>query len=512
MKQVYAILLAILFSLNIFSQNRTPTSQTNQSLNFDNFLSGVKFAEILLAPEQETYIKTYPVTGELLYAIKDRMKKMGFEHVSLWTAEKIPQSELKSICDNVSVILHWNFADGAYRNITWTFISCNNDIFVFQAPENIGSGSYTDVDKKMYNLSIKMYGYQKPNYDESRRLKLNSESTNLTESKIKDYFNSKNIEMLEGIYENITTVGNQPKYKVAVKKTLTGYDLIYLGGAFNYLDWKEGDIKGKLIPTATSNLFKADWLMADKTKNSNFIVSFEQGLMNVLSEEQDKNIYIKLYPTSSFSNTTPSGVGSGSGFAISSDGYVVTNFHVIDGAKSIKIRGVNGNFEKVFKADVAVSDKNNDLAILKISDFNFNSLGNLPFNIAKVSSDVGTSIFVLGYPLRATMGDEVKLTNGIISSKSGFQGDITSYQISAPVQPGNSGGPLFDQSGNIIGVVNAKHGGAENASYAVKSTYLNNLIEQLPRGLILNLSLLKDKTLAEQAKIAKSFVYIVEVE
>ena len=66
------------------------------------------------------------------------------------------------------------------------------------------------------------------------------------------------------------------------------------------------------------------------------------------------------------------------------------------------------------------------------------------------------------------MGDEVKLTNGIISSKTGFQGDVTTYQISVPLQAGNSGGPLFDSKGNVIGIVNAKHLGTENVSYVVK--------------------------------------------
>lgn len=66
------------------------------------------------------------------------------------------------------------------------------------------------------------------------------------------------------------------------------------------------------------------------------------------------------------------------------------------------------------------------------------------------------------------MGDEIKLTTGVISSKTGFQGDVSLYQISAPIQPGNSGGPLFDNKGNLIGIVNAKHKGAENVGYAIK--------------------------------------------
>lgn len=168
--------------------------------------------------------------------------------------------------------------------------------------------------------------------------------------------------------------------------------------------------------------------------------------------------------------------GSGTGYAISSNGYIVTNYHVTERASTIKIRGVNGNFAKTYSAKVVVEDKKNDLSIIKINDPSFISLGVIPYTIANHTSDVGSSVFVLGYPLRATMGDEVKLTNGIISSKSGFQGDITSYQITVPTQPGNSGGPLFDSNGNAIGVINAKHVDAENVSYAIKSSYLLNLI------------------------------------
>ena len=151
------------------------------------------------------------------------------------------------------------------------------------------------------------------------------------------------------------------------------------------------------------------------------------------------------------------------------------------------------------------------ILILKVSDSETYSLGVIPFNLATSGNDVGTSVFVLGFPLRATMGDEVKLTNGIISSKSGFQGDITSYQISAPVQPGNSGGPLLNQNGELIGIINAKHVGAENVSYAIKCNYLNNLIEQLPIEIILKSQSLNNKILSEQVKIVKNFIYIVEV-
>lgn len=204
---------------------------------------------------------------------------------------------------------------------------------------------------------------------------------------------------------------------------------------------------------------------------------------------------------------------SGTGFGISSNGIIVTNFHVIDGAKTIKVRGINSDFNKTYNAKVLVSDKNNDLAIIQIDDYGFTSLGIIPYTIKLSIAGVGENIFVLGYPLRATMGDEIKLTNGIVSSRTGFQGDITSYQISAPVQPGNSGGPLFDSQGNLIGIINAKHGGAENVSYAVKTSYLTNLIELLTNPPKLQtVNSLSGKTLTKQVELAKKFIYIIETE
>ena len=134
----------------------------------------------------------------------------------------------------------------------------------------------------------------------------------------------------------------------------------------------------------------------------------------------------------------------------------MTNFHVIDNAKTIQIQGIDGDFSVKYNASIIATDKYNDLALLRINDSRFTGFGNIPYNIKTTLSDVGEEIFVLGYPLTSTMGDEIKLTTGVISSKTGFQGDVSLYQISAPIQPGNSGGPLFDYQGNLVGIVNAK--------------------------------------------------------
>jgi S1-C subfamily serine protease len=240
---------------------------------------------------------------------------------------------------------------------------------------------------------------------------------------------------------------------------------------------------------------------------------------NKTHREEIRQDWIKIYPdkrayeTAIIEKSKKEQKSSGTGFALTSNGLVVTNYHVIKGAKIIKIRGVNNDFDRTYSTKVIISDKTNDLSILKIDDYSFSNLGLIPYALKTGGTNVGEDIFVLGYPLRASMGDEVKLTNGIISSKTGFQGDVTSYQISAPVQPGNSGGPLFDSNGNIIGIINAKHILAENASYAIKASYLTNLIDLLDYPPTLSKTgTISNKTLSQQVSIVDNFVYIIEVE
>jgi len=276
--------------------------------------------------------------------------------------------------------------------------------------------------------------------------------------------------------------------------------------------WSTGDMKGYLTETATPYLFRATWYTDKKGLSDNFLITFERGLFKLFSSEQSDELFIKLYPKE-INSANEESILSGSGFAISSNGYIATNNHVINNAKSINVRGINGDFNKTYKATVILADRNNDLAIIKIDDYKFSNLKPIPYTINSEKSSVGENIFVFGYPLRATMGDEIKLTNGIISSKTGFQDDVTSYQISAPVQPGNSGGPLFDEQGNLIGIINAKHIGAENASYAIKSVYLLNLVNLLPNQPKLQTeNSLTGKDLTTQVEIIKEFVYIIEVE
>ena len=365
--------------------------------------------------------------------------------------------------------------------------------------------SYPNVPSELKNI----YDQRKNQTDIAKKVSIHP-NTGYTKSSLKEYLNNSK-SYNDGIYENAIETPNSPKYEIGIIKTEDGYTLIYLNGGDNSI-WKEGDVKAYLTKTANPNLFKVKWYLGNKDVNENLYVTFDNAMMKVVwTDGKPEQLYIKLFPLSN--NGTSNVTSSGTGFALSSEGLIVTNYHVIDGATSITIKGINGNFSISYKAKVVVSDKNNDLAIIQIDDNSFTSISKITYIFKSTSTDVGENVFVLGYPLRVTMGNEIKLTNGIISSKTGFQGDITSYQISAPIQPGNSGGPLFDKSGNLIGVINAKHKGAENVSYAIKVSYLKNLMDLLPTTPTLNsTNSLTTLSLSEQVKLLNKFVYIIEIK
>lgn len=342
----------------------------------------------------------------------------------------------------------------------------------------------------------------------SKELNLKKIKTGWNEGTLRNSYSSGLENICEGIYEDIAN--NDNKYKLGVKLIDGKLYIIYLGGALWKKDWSEGELKAILEPTATPNFYKAEWIGAMKNKMQGY-VTFEQGIMkSVINGET--TTYLKLYPTTSdvVKNSKPES-WSGSGFALN-NGYLITNYHVIEDAKSIVVKGVKGNFTEAYQVEIVASDKYNDLALLKINDNRFTGFGTIPYKVKTTTSEVGEDVFVLGYPMRSTMGDEIKLTTGVISSKTGFQGDVSLYQISAPVQPGNSGGPLFDGKGNLIGIVSAKHTGAENVGYAIKTSYLKNLVETVSSSaaiLPLNNSI-SDLSLTSKVKNVKNFVFMIE--
>jgi len=209
--------------------------------------------------------------------------------------------------------------------------------------------------------------------------------------------------------------------------------------------------------------------------------------------------------------------GNGSGIFISEKGYIATNYHVVKDANAIQVEYLQKGKKYTYSAKVIVTDKQNDLAILKIQDPGFKALPKIPYVFSTRIKDVGSEVFALGYPLEDVMGSEIKFTDGKVSSKTGMEGDITMYQISVPLQPGNSGGPLFDNEGNLVGITSAQLSkeqfNAENVNYAIKINYLKNLIEIMTEQIELpnNIDIYK-RSLTEKIKLLTDFVPIIRVK
>lgn len=204
---------------------------------------------------------------------------------------------------------------------------------------------------------------------------------------------------------------------------------------------------------------------------------------------------------------------SGTGFIISQKGYVVTNYHVIEKIDKCFVELKINNESKTYEAEVVQKDPKSDLAILKIKGVVLDPVQfKIPYTYPTITSDVGTQVFTLGFPMALTaMGKEVKFTDGKISAKTGYQGDIGSYQTSVPVQPGNSGGPLFDNEGKLIGIINAKIMEADNVSYAIKSSNLRNLYEILAEPIeIVPTNEIAGLTLEQKIKLLSNFTVLIK--
>jgi len=185
------------------------------------------------------------------------------------------------------------------------------------------------------------------------------------------------------------------------------------------------------------------------------------------------------------------GGASGTGFLLSRGGLMATNWHVVADAKNIAVAFLG--WKDTVSAEVVIRDVVNDLAILRMTDLTklATTCPELPFQLSSSKGvALGQRVSTIGYPLTTILGSNPKFSEGVVSSKTGFQDDPRSLQISAEVQPGSSGSPLFDSEGNIIGIVVATLDAGrlyqvasvlpQNVNWAIKSDYLLSLVGMLP--------------------------------
>ncbi|PWS39223.1 hypothetical protein DFH01_00025 [Falsiroseomonas bella] len=172
----------------------------------------------------------------------------------------------------------------------------------------------------------------------------------------------------------------------------------------------------------------------------------------------------------------PGGTGrtlsTGTGFVVAT-GRALTNYHVIEGCRAVRLRTSAGN---EMPARVLASDRQRDLALLEVP-----SEAGPPLTFRRNPNiRRGENVVTYGFPLAGLLSSGPTLTTGEISALAGLRDNQTQYQISAPVQPGNSGGPLLDMSGQVVGVIVSKLNAQriaqqtgdipQNVNFAVKGT------------------------------------------
>ncbi len=231
-----------------------------------------------------------------------------------------------------------------------------------------------------------------------------------------------------------------------------------------------GDLYFALFMDILIPPFPAIWAIYDLTSGA-------------LYELNPNPIRVRLYPATPGSPPIPiDGLvkGSGTGFFITDDGYFLTNYHVVENAAFVEV--VTGQGKK--RARVVRIDPVNDLAVLKIEG----QFTSLPL-VTSENVELGDPVFTVGFPVGSLLGVLPKLTKGSINSLAGIEDDARQFQISVPIQPGNSGGPLVDEAGNVTGIVVSslkvnevyKKTGAvpQLVNYAVKSAYILAFLEAL---------------------------------
>ena len=198
----------------------------------------------------------------------------------------------------------------------------------------------------------------------------------------------------------------------------------------------------------------------------------------------------------------------GTGFMIDGRGYLITNAHIVQYSKNIAVVDNNGN---QYNATILQKDNSRDIAILKIDDKNFNRIPSLPYGISKTVSDVAEPIFTLGYPR-----NDIVYSEGYLSARTGFNGDSLTCQLGIAANRGNSGGPVFNHNGEVIGILSTRDTESEGVAFAIQSKYIYDAVKTLNQVTdTLNLKLsskssLKGLNKQMQVKTIEKFVFMVK--
>ncbi|HEX6193053.1 MAG TPA: serine protease [Chitinophagaceae bacterium] len=199
----------------------------------------------------------------------------------------------------------------------------------------------------------------------------------------------------------------------------------------------------------------------------------------------------------------------GTGFIIDGKGYLVTNAHVINGARNIAVENSKGEFV----AKIVFTDQQKDIAILKITDESFKPYSSIPYAVSKSQGDLAEAIFTLGYPRK-----EIVYGEGYLSAKTGYKGDTLSCQIDIAANRGNSGSPIWNKDGEIIGILNGRQTNTEGFAFAIQGKHIYRVLEELKKSdtsyqrvKVASKSTLGGLDRELQVKKVEDYVYMVKV-
>ena len=421
-----------------------------------------------------------------------------------------------------------DYCDMCYNNVTITLTNVLKETVLVLSGRGMGLTLQGDLNNATRNVlsDLERMSY-KFDSEKSPQIKYPKvEKTDWTEQSIKHYLDTcTDLSKIEGVYKNVVSANDKNVYKLGIIREGDVYKAIII--ETNQYQWESGEVKA-VFERANMSLYSTRFYMADKMPVETFATYDSNGILKIDLTQvgSDETSFIKLYPIiqsnspspqTAPSNPSNSVVASGTGFFISRDGYIATNNHVIAGNNRITVDMLKNDKVVQYEAEVVVTDAANDVAIIKIEDEAFTPFDKLPYTIES-NINIGANVYTIGFPLNDVMGSNYKVTNGIISAKTGIDDDIRKYQITVPIQPGNSGGPLINKNGNVVGItssaLNEKAIGTkvENVNYAVKSLYLLNAINMVPQMEDLpSKSSIADKNMEEQIAILKDYICLIKI-
>lgn len=198
----------------------------------------------------------------------------------------------------------------------------------------------------------------------------------------------------------------------------------------------------------------------------------------------------------------------GTGFLIDAKGWLVTKAHVIQNAKNIAVQNSKG---KDLHVEVAYVDADRDIAILKITDTSFRAAP-LPYGIKHTGADIAEPVYTLGFPRNDMVYGE-----GYLAAKTGFNGDTLTCQIAIAANPGNSGGPVLNRNGEVVGILSARQTTAEGVVFATQARYIFDALKELQKDSsykaikIPAATTIKNLDRVQQVKKIADYVYLVKV-